>query len=98
MTLKVQGELPKARRRHSACFLGSSMLVFGGFNGDYFNDLYYITIVKSKKKIYATSNITADKLEQLKKIKSIEWENVYSNNGECFPICQGLIVERFNSS
>lgn len=32
-TLKVYGEIPKARRRHSACFLGSNMLVFGGFNG-----------------------------------------------------------------
>lgn len=32
-TLKVVGELPRARRRHSACFLGKSMLIFGGFNG-----------------------------------------------------------------
>ena len=31
--LKVCGEAPKPRRRHSACFLGSSMLIFGGFNG-----------------------------------------------------------------
>jgi N-acetylneuraminic acid mutarotase len=32
-TLKIQGEAPKARRRHSSCFLGSSLLIFGGFNG-----------------------------------------------------------------
>ena len=32
-TARVYGELPKARRRHSACFLGNSMLIFGGFNG-----------------------------------------------------------------
>ena len=32
-TAKIAGEVPKARRRHSACFLGSSMLIFGGFNG-----------------------------------------------------------------
>lgn len=31
--IKIQGDSPKARRRHSACFLGSSMLIFGGFNG-----------------------------------------------------------------
>lgn len=31
--LITSGEIPKARRRHSACFLGSSMLIFGGFNG-----------------------------------------------------------------
>jgi hypothetical protein len=74
------------------------MLVFGGFNGDYFNDLYYITIVNSRKKIYATSNITAEKIERLKKLKSIQWESVYAKNGECFPVYQGLLVERFNSS
>ena len=32
-TAKIAGDIPKARRRHSACFLGSSMLIFGGFNG-----------------------------------------------------------------
>lgn len=54
--LKVQGELPKARRRHSACFLGSCMLTFGGFNGEYFNDLNYIKINQSKKKLSVLSN------------------------------------------
>ena len=65
-TLKVQGDLPKARRRHSACFLGSSMLIFGGFNGEYFNDLYYINIVNSRKKLNVISNVTEEKIEQLK--------------------------------
>lgn len=55
-TLKVQGELPKARRRHSACFLGSCMLIFGGFNGEYFNDLNYIKINQTKKKLSVLSN------------------------------------------
>ena len=52
VTAKISGELPKARRRHSACFLGSSMLIFGGFNGDYFNDLHYINITSPKRKFY----------------------------------------------
>lgn len=44
-TLKVSSaDVPKARRRHSACFIGSNMLVFGGFNGYYFNDLHYINV------------------------------------------------------
>jgi N-acetylneuraminic acid mutarotase len=50
VSLKVNSEIPKARRRHSACFLGSSMLIFGGFNGEYFNDLHYININYIKKK------------------------------------------------
>lgn len=42
--LKIAAELPKARRRHSACFIGSCMIIFGGFNGEYYNDLYYINV------------------------------------------------------
>lgn len=34
-TIKVLNlkEAPKARRRHSSVFVGSCMIVFGGFNG-----------------------------------------------------------------
>jgi hypothetical protein len=31
--MKTNADVPKARRRHSACFVGSNMLIFGGFNG-----------------------------------------------------------------
>lgn len=55
-TLKVYGDPPKARRRHSACFLGSSMLIFGGFNGEYFNDLHYINIPCSKRRVSLNMN------------------------------------------
>lgn len=37
-------DVPKPRRRHCAGFFGSSMLIFGGFNGEYFNDLHYINV------------------------------------------------------
>lgn len=35
---------PCARRKHCANFMGNSLLVFGGFNGQYFNDLHSIEI------------------------------------------------------
>ena len=38
------GEHPKPRRRHCAGFVGSCMIIFGGFNGEYFNDLHYINV------------------------------------------------------
>ena len=38
---------PTPRRRHCATFVGSSLVVFGGFNGEYFNDLHYINIQSS---------------------------------------------------
>jgi N-acetylneuraminic acid mutarotase len=48
--LKTNVELPKARRRHSAFFVGSNLVIFGGFNGEYFNDLHYINVFELKKK------------------------------------------------
>jgi hypothetical protein len=35
---------PFARRKHCANFMGNSLLVFGGFNGQYFNDLHSIEV------------------------------------------------------
>lgn len=48
--IKTNAEAPQARRRHCAGFIGSNMLVFGGFNGQYFQDLHYINM--GKKYIY----------------------------------------------
>lgn len=59
--MKTKTEIPKARRRHSACFVGSNMIVFGGFNGEYFNDLYYINVFETKKKIEARTSNTLSK-------------------------------------
>lgn len=50
-TMKTTAQLPKARRRHSACFVGSCMIIFGGFNGEYYNDLNYINAFELKSKI-----------------------------------------------
>ena len=59
--MKTNAEVPKARRRHSACFVGSSMIVFGGFNGEYFNDLNYINVFEAKRKIDARTSNTLTK-------------------------------------
>ena len=32
-SLKTTSNAPKPRRRHSGCFMGSSLIIFGGFNG-----------------------------------------------------------------
>jgi len=36
--------LPKARRRHASAFIGSTLLIFGGYNGNYMKDFNFITI------------------------------------------------------
>jgi hypothetical protein len=48
--IKTGNEVPKPRRRHCAGFIGSSMITFGGFNGEYFNDLYHINMYDIKTK------------------------------------------------
>jgi hypothetical protein len=40
--IKLKGPLPKPRRRHSSVFIGSSLMMFGGFDGNFYNDLYIL--------------------------------------------------------
>jgi hypothetical protein len=54
--LKILGELPKARRRHSSCFIGSCMIIFGGFNGEYYNDLHYINAFELRTRLQVPSS------------------------------------------
>jgi hypothetical protein len=43
--LKVMSEeSPKGRRRHSSLVFGKYLLFFGGFNGNYLNDFFYIEL------------------------------------------------------
>ena len=46
--LRVTGALPKARRRHTSVFVGGCMITFGGFNGEYFNDINYINVFDAR--------------------------------------------------
>ena len=50
LKISSTSEPPKPRRRHSACFVGSCMIAFGGFNGEYFNDLHYINVFELNSK------------------------------------------------
>jgi hypothetical protein len=57
-TQKVAGnsnDQPKARRRHCAGFVGSCMIAFGGFNGEYFNDLFYVNVFELSNKMDTSS-------------------------------------------
>ena len=58
------------------------MLIFGGFNGEYFNDLHYINIVHPKKKFYVNSTIPVESMEQIQKNKALEWLPITSKEGK----------------
>jgi N-acetylneuraminic acid mutarotase len=59
--LKTSQDAPAARRRHCSGFIGSSMLVFGGFNGQYFQDLHYISVHEARPK-YEISSVFDEKV------------------------------------
>jgi hypothetical protein len=45
---------PAARRRHGGGFIGSSLVLFGGFDGNYFDDLFHINLYQSKQSLKKT--------------------------------------------
>jgi hypothetical protein len=48
---------PAARRRHGGGFIGSSLVLFGGFDGNYYDDLFYINLHKSKAKVSSRASM-----------------------------------------
>jgi len=43
--------VPKPRRRHSAVFISSSLIMFGGFDGEFYNDMHALHINEQQKNI-----------------------------------------------
>lgn len=37
-------KIPNSRRKHSSCVIGSSLVIFGGFNNEYFSDMQFISL------------------------------------------------------
>ena len=49
--LEVSGPLPKPRRRHSAVFVSGALVLFGGFDGSFYNDLQILDFQSAKKQV-----------------------------------------------
>ena len=58
--MRVGGVIPKARRRHSAVFVGGCMVIFGGFNGEYFSDLAYINVFDARPRPLKADNMDSE--------------------------------------
>lgn len=54
VTISKEGNYPRARRRHSCVLIESYMLMFGGFDGEFFNDLHLLDL---KRRATTVSNI-----------------------------------------
>ena len=42
--LDIEGRIPQPRRRHASVLIGECLLIFGGYNGKYFNDFSYVKL------------------------------------------------------
>lgn len=49
---------PNARRRHGGGVIGSSLVQFGGFDGSYYDDLFYVNLYKPKEYECLVSTLT----------------------------------------
>ena len=56
---------PKPRRRHASLMVGSSLLCFGGYNGKYLNDFYFITLPSEQEVPYKTNTFVVETYEDL---------------------------------
>ena len=65
--LEFSGVIPKPRRRHSALFVSSSLVMFGGFDGNFYNDLNIIDLNWTSKTqvIVSPSTIMQDYLRMV---------------------------------
>lgn len=97
--MKTNIEVPKARRRHSACFVGSNMIIFGGFNGEYFNDLHYINVFETKKKMDVKSSSSLSKANYSHLLGHSEFSDavILSSNEDEIPVHKALIRRYFST-
>lgn len=95
-SLKLGGnpnEHPKPRRRHCAGFVGSCMIAFGGFNGEYFNDLHYVNVFE----LVAKQEQQEETLRSYMNSSLLADGRLTTREGEVVPIHSAVIARYFRS-
>lgn len=87
--------VPKPRRRSCLNFVGNCLVMFGGFNSDYYNDLHYINVgeMSPKPKIHKANSdeniyINCQNVSDLK---------ITSNTGKKFDCHKGIFMQYFKT-
>jgi hypothetical protein len=72
------------------------MLMFGGFNSEYFNDLHYINVTElwTKPKKYARNFVDYEKLINVKELADYQ---ILTNEGEVVYCHKGILLQNFES-
>ena len=54
--------MPKPRRRHSAVFVSSTLVMFGGFDGEFFNDMHLLNFDQDNQVVRGSQHESASSL------------------------------------
>lgn len=81
--LKVYNlSIPKPRRRSSLSFIGNCMIMFGGFNSDYYNDLFYVNVAQNQPKPKKLKHENKESIIKLLKNPSLSNSRIQSIEGK----------------
>lgn len=75
------------------------MVIFGGFNGEYFNDLHYINVFETKKKMEVRGSNSLPKANYSHLMGKSEFSEgvILSSNEEEIPVHKALIRRYFST-
>ena len=73
------------------------MLIFGGFNGEYYNDLYYINVFELKSRLQVPSSPRARNLLKMVNNKKLSDFSVKTADNEEFYLHKGLLAKCFQN-
>lgn len=93
--LKVQNDsVPKPRRRSCLNAIGNCLVMFGGFNSDYYNDLHYINVtgVAQKLKKNKKSQMKMFNFDQKDLLADVE---IKASNNKVFYCHKGILMQYF---
>ena len=57
------GSTPQPRRRHHGGLIGSSLVLFGGFDGNYFDDLFFINLYQPQQPVVSKVKASSEPKE-----------------------------------
>jgi len=73
--IALRQRIPKPRRRASAVFIASSLMLFGGFDGEFYNDLYALHLNELAKHSSYVGHSTIDQ-DFVKLINNAEYSDM----------------------
>ena len=71
------------------------MIIFGGFNGEYYNDLYYINVFELKSRLTIPASPRSRNMMRMVNNPSFSDCQILTAEGEQFHLHKGLMIASF---